>query len=454
MATQFKLPEISEGVTSADVAEITVAVGDVIEAGHVVLEVETEKAVVEIRCPHAGKITEILVKPGDSIPIGAPLLNIEAGATAAAPSAPTAAPPAQAAAPAPKPTAPSTPAPAAPPKSAPTPVQPAPAATVATTPAPAPEPKTGGNGEGDGYPVPAGPATRRLARELGVDLHRVPATGPGGRVTQEDVQNFVKAQMAQVAGNGASAAPSRGAAPPLPDFTVFGPVERQRLSRLAQTSATNLSLAWQLIPHVTQHDLADITELETARKRFMDFSGKGGPKVTMTAAAVKAIVTLLKAFPQFNASLDTQSNELVLKHYYHIGVAVDTESGLVVPVIRDCDHKTILQIAEELAVLAQKARDRKLDIKEMQGGTFTITNLGGIGGTAFTPIVNYPEVAILGMSRSRWQMEVIDGQPTPRLMLPLSLSYDHRVINGADAARFVSRLAVLMSDAFRFLIET
>ncbi|MEX1231532.1 MAG: 2-oxo acid dehydrogenase subunit E2 [Planctomycetaceae bacterium] len=476
MAIQFKLPEISEGVTSADVAEITVAVGDVIEADHVVLEVETEKAVVEIRCPHAGKITEILVEQGQSIPIGQPVLNIEpAGDEAESADKSDDSPPDSkekgekkeekpsktsgsekpgeekkdaASKPAETSTESSSDSPHPEAQKSPAPSQPSAARSDEAV---ASDDKEGQ----DDLPIPAGPATRRLARELGVDLHLVRASGPGGRVTQEDVQNFVKAHMKSIGGDASvPSAPAGRTAPPLPDFSPFGEVERKKLSRLAQAAANNLSLAWQMIPHVTQHDLADITELETARKKFMDASGKGGPKVTMTAAAVKAIVTMLKVFPQFNASFDPQANELVLKHYYHIGVAVDTEAGLVVPVIRDADHKTILQIAEELATLAQKARDRKLDLKEMQGGSFTITNLGGIGGTYFTPIVNYPEVAILGMSRSRWQMEVINGQPTPRLLLPLSLSYDHRVINGADAARFVSRLSVLMSDAFRFLIET
>lgn len=482
MATQFKLPEISEGVESADVAEITVSVGDVIEADAVVLEVETEKAVVEIRCPHAGKITEIHVEQGQTIPIGEPVLTIE---PADEPSEkddkaekveekPKSSPerseeksekkqvedkPVQ------KEQAKAEPEKAQPKKkeepqdeekqpSASQPATSSSAAARSSTPADTSDENEDNGEKDDDIPIPAGPATRRLARELGVDLHDVEGSGPGGRVTQEDVKFYVKTAMKSGgAAPAATAAPGRQI-PALPDFSEFGEIERQKLSRLAQTSANQLSLSWQMIPHVTQHDLADITELETARKKFMDTSGKGGPKVTMTAAAVKAVVTMLKAFPEFNSSLDAQTNELVLKHYYHIGVAVDTEAGLVVPVIRDADHKTILQIAEELATLAQKARDRKLDMKEMQGGSFTITNLGGIGGTYFTPIVNYPEVAILGMSRSRWQMEVINGQPTPRLMLPLSLSYDHRVINGADAARFISRLSVLMSDAFRFLIET
>ena len=215
-----------------------------------------------------------------------------------------------------------------------------------------------------------------------------------------------------------------------------------------------MSLAWQIIPHVTQHDLSDITETEAARKRFVETAPKGAPKVTMTALAMKAAVACLKEFPHFNASYDSAKAEVVLKRYYHIGVAVDTPNGLVVPVIRNVDQKTVLQLAAELTELAGKARDRKLQVSEMQGGTFTITNLGGVGGTAFTPIVNYPEVAILGMSRSQKQLQLINGEISERLLLPLSLSYDHRVINGADAARFTVKLANMLSDAFRLMIET
>ncbi len=214
-----------------------------------------------------------------------------------------------------------------------------------------------------------------------------------------------------------------------------------------------MSLAWRTIPHVTQHDLADVTEIEAARKAYMQGVGKNGPKITMTAILVKALIAPLKMFPHVNASFDAGTSELILKKYYHIGVAVDTEYGLVVPVIRDCDQKSILEIADEITAIAQSARDRKLSMNDMQGGTFTITNLGGIGGTAFTPIINHPEVAILGMSRSIKQLELKDGQPVERLKLPLSLSYDHRVINGADAARFIVRLSHALSDFMALLVE-
>ena len=244
-------------------------------------------------------------------------------------------------------------------------------------------------------------------------------------------------------------------APPLPDFTKFGPVERVRQNKLMQTGAAHLSRAWNLIPHVTQHELVDVTELEAGRKRFQaaHASQTDMPKVTMTVLAMKAVVAAIKAFPPFNASLDTKANEVVYKKYCNLGVAVDTENGLVVPVIRDVDTKNILTLAGELSEAATKARSRKLTPGDMEGGCFTITNLGGIGGTYFTPIVNYPEVAILGISRSSWQQVVIHGKPEIRLMLPLSLSYDHRVVNGADAARFIVKLASLLADPFTLLSE-
>ncbi|MFZ9089734.1 MAG: 2-oxo acid dehydrogenase subunit E2, partial [Planctomycetaceae bacterium] len=240
----------------------------------------------------------------------------------------------------------------------------------------------------------------------------------------------------------APAAPGFGIvqAAPMPDFSKFGPIEKQPMNRIFRTAASNLHAAWVTIPHVTQHDLADITELEAARKRYVK-GNPNAPKITMTAIIIKAVVGALKAFPTFNSSVDMESGELIVKQYYHIGVAVDTPNGLVVPVIRDCDQKNILQVAAELSDIAVRARDRKLKAEDMQGGTFTITNLGGIGGTGFTPIVNYPEVAILGMSRSIKQLVMNNGQVDERLMLPLSLSYDHRAINGADAARFVVKLS-------------
>jgi pyruvate dehydrogenase E2 component (dihydrolipoamide acetyltransferase) len=305
-----------------------------------------------------------------------------------------------------------------------------------------------------GAPVPAGPATRRLARELGVDLHEVRGSGRGGRVTVDDVKAFVRSNR----GRPAPSAPAVGgvAVPPLPDFSKYGPVERKPFSGLRKAIARNLTVSWTVAPQVTQHDLADITELEAGRKRFVEAAGKGTPKVTMTAIVIKACVAALKQFPHFNASYDPaagENGELVVKKYYHLGVAVDTERGLVVPVIRDADKKSVLELAREVGELAEKARAGKLGLEEMKGGTFTITNLGGIGGTAFSPILNYPEVAILGLSRSSLQPVVRDGKVEPRLMLPLSLTYDHRVIDGADGARFAARLAQLLGDPTRLLLE-
>ncbi len=434
MPIEFKLPEVSEGVEAADIAEILIAEGDVIEADQIVMELETEKAVVELPCPHAGRVASIHVAQGDTVPIGALILTIEESTEAATPSVDT-----------------SPAAPAAVPEPA-TP-EPPPAQTADSKPAAVPvtaatKPTDAGD---DRAPAPAGPATRRLARELGVDLHDVSGSGPGGRITAEDVQAYVKAIMS---GGASAVAGGSVAPPPLPDFTQFGPVERQRLNRIARSSARNLSMCWNVIPHVTQHDLADITDLEAARRAFLQTrAGQAGPKITMTAIVMKAVVGLLKAFPHFNASLDPETDELVLKKYYNIGCAVDTPNGLLVPVVKDVDQKTVVEVAADLTDLATRARDKKLAISEMQGATLTVTNLGGLGGTGFTPIVNYPEVAILGMSRSRKELQLDGDDLVERLMLPLSLSYDHRVVNGADAARFVAKLAAGLSDCFQMFIE-
>jgi pyruvate dehydrogenase E2 component (dihydrolipoamide acetyltransferase) len=425
----FRLPEVSEGVTKVDVASVAVKVGDTITSGAVVCEVETDKAVAEITCPHAGTITAVHVKPGLSIRIGELLLTINATSSASASAA--------------KSSAPSPAAPVAPAAS----TQPAaPAAKVAAPAAPTPA-VTGS--KSDGPPAAAGPATRRLARKLGVNLKLVKGSAAGGRVTIEDVEAFVRDRMAQPAATSTAGAPGFGVvqAQPLPDFSKFGPVEKVAMSKIFRVSAANLSNAWVTIPHVTQHDLADITELESARKRYVK-ANPNSPKITMTAIMIKAVVGALKAYPNFNSSVDMVTGELVLKQYYHIGVAVDTPNGLVVPVIRNCDQKNVLQVAAELTDIAGRARDRKLKTEEMQGGSFTITNLGGIGGTAFTPIVNYPEVAILGMSRGINQLVLEDGQVAERLMLPLSLSYDHRAVNGADAARFIVKLSGSLTNFF------
>ena len=430
---EFKIPDIGEGISEVDLAALTVSVGDVIEPGMVVAEVETEKAAADIDCPIGGKVVKIHASPGDTMAVGAVLLTIEA--SAAAESAPASAPPA-----APATTAPETAA------AAPAAVTPA----AAKSPAPAaPAPVTvphQSSGTDDRAPAPAGPATRRLARQLGVDLHAVAGSAAGGRITQEDVKSHVKQAME---GGGAASGGGGFAPPPLPDFTKWGPVEREPMNKISRSAAAHLSMCWNVIPHVTQHDLVDITDLEAARRRYSEKAKKtGAPKVTMTAIAMKASVVCLKEFPKFNSSLDPQTNEIVYRKYFHIGCAVDTPNGLLVPVIKDCDQKSVAEIGAELADVAGRARDRKVTLDEMQGSCFTITNLGGIGGTAFTPIVNYPEVAILGMSRSRKELQIVDGEIDERLMLPLSMSYDHRVVNGADAARFVVRLGQLLSDAF------
>ncbi len=428
MTIEFKADNLGEGVKNGDVAAILVAVGDTIEPGQFVMEIETDKAVLNLECPHGGKVTQILVKKGQTIEPGHPVLLLEPVAGDAGAKSVGAKQPAQA------------------------------VSTIQSASSTSSGHRNGGDKaaiakavssivlpSGRDIPLPAGPATRRLARELGLSLGSIPGTGSGGRITLEDV--------ARAAAGSGSGGGRTFAEPPLPDFSLFGPTDRQPYTKLQKTVANNLGLAWQIIPHVTQHDLADITETEAARKHFVETAPKGSAKVTMTALALKAVVACLKEFPHFNASYDSAKAELVLKRYYHIGVAVDTPTGLVVPVIRNVDQKSVLQLAGELTELAGKARDRKLQVSEMQGGTFTITNLGGLGGTSFTPIVNYPEVAILGMSRSQKQLQLIDGDVVERLMLPLSLSYDHRVVNGADAARFVVKLANLLSDSFRLVIE-
>jgi pyruvate dehydrogenase E2 component (dihydrolipoamide acetyltransferase) len=442
MTIEFKLPSLGQGVTSVDVGSLLVAAGDTIDADQEVIEIETEKAVVPLPCPYAGKIIKLHVKVGDKITEGAVLLTLEPIGVAAtsAPKNPAVQPVAAKVAP-PPPVAetPKTiPAPAPAPVVTPTAVASVAVPVASTAPASDAAP-----------PPPAGPATRRMARELGVDLRRVKGTGPGGRITADDLHAFVRHSLG--AASPLVATSSAIAIPPLPDFTHFGPIERQPMSKLGKASAANLSLAWQIIPHVTQHELVDITELEASRKRFAQ--AEGAPKVTMTVLAMKAIVAALKAFLQFNSSYDAASGDIVFKRYFHIGVAVDTEHGLVVPVLRNVDQKTVLALAAELTDLSHRARSRRLQISDMQGGCFTITNLGGIGGSFFTPIVNYPEVAILGMSRATPQYVIRNGQPEIRLMLPLSLSYDHRVINGADAARFVVKLSGLLSDPFQLLSE-
>lgn len=442
---EFKLPNIGEGIDSADVAELLVNVGDVIEPKGIVAELETDKAVVELPLESGGTIVEILISEGDSISVGQHILTVKTGS-----GSPTAKSekPKEPAANTPSPKSASSDSDT---KSRPAMATPAKGTVVETTAVASRDAASS-----DGPPPPAAPSTRRLARELGVNLREVSGNGPGGRILNEDVHAFVKQRMTSMPANLPAVASAGGGAmalapPPLPDFTNFGTVSREKLSKLGRTAAENLTTAWHVIPHVTQQDVCDITDLEAARKKFGAGAGAKGPKVTMTAIAMKALATCLEAFPKFNSSLDPETMEIVYKEYINIGCAVDTPYGLVVPVIKDCNHKSIIEIAADLTDLAVKARDRKLAMDEMMGATCTVTNLGGIGGTAFTPIVNYPEVAILGMCRGQKQPAIQDGQLVERLMLPLSMSYDHRVINGADAAKFLVAFKNMLADPFQLM---
>jgi pyruvate dehydrogenase E2 component (dihydrolipoamide acetyltransferase) len=430
MARDIQLPELGENVEEGEVVDVKVGVGAEVREGQALLEVEAEKSTVEVPSPSAGRISKVLVKKGDKVKTGQALFQLESNGTVA----PEETRPAEA-----KPVQKSPeakPAAVAPPKSSPAP------APVAKRPADGPVtiPEK---------VVPAGPATRRLARELGIELARVHGSGPSGRVTQEDVKNFVR-DLASGTSTPATDGPALVKVPPLPDFGKWGPIERKPMDAVRRKTAEQMALAWSVIPHVTQHDLADITDLEAFRKQQ---DGRG-PKLTVTAFALKSSAIALKQFPQFNCTLDLGNNQLILKQYYHIGIAVDTERGLLVPVLRDVDKKSVHDLAKEMAEIADKARQKKISADDLRGGTFTITNLGGIGGTAFTPIVNYPEVAILGLSRSRLQPVVRDnGEITARLTLPLSLSYDHRVIDGADAARFVRRIVEMLENPLVMLLH-
>ncbi len=444
---EIKVPDIGD-FKEVDVIEILVKPGDAVAKEASLITVESDKATMEIPSPAAGVVKELRVKLGDKVAEGSMILLLEAGESEAAAPQPSTA--AEISAPAPKPAsaAADLPAPAAEPAVVPI-LRPAPVV---------PEPAV----EVPAFKPHASPSVRKFARELGVDLARVRGTGPKGRITQADVQAFVKGVITQAPAAPAAAAPAGGTPFNLPewpqvDFAKFGPVELKALSRIKKLSGTNLHRNWISIPHVTQFDQADITELEAFRKESGAASEKQGFKLTLLAFLIKACVTALRQYPEFNASLERGGENLVLKKYFHIGVAVDTPDGLVVPVIRDADRKGVYDLARELAEVSRLAREKKLKPGDMQGGTFSISSLGGIGGTAFTPIINAPEVAILGVSKSVmrpvWVAGKGDaGQFVPRLMLPLSLSYDHRVIDGASGARFTSYLASVLSDIRRSLL--
>jgi pyruvate dehydrogenase E2 component (dihydrolipoamide acetyltransferase) len=452
-SSEFRLQELGENITEGDLVRLMVAPGTKVSEGQPVMELETDKAVVEVPSSVSGLVKDVKVKEGEKIKVGQVIFTLEGagpsrGGSVRHPSKPVehvsgqhgarlafqaairaegkteeqALPPDQ--------------------------PQPRPAAFSM----PAQLGKVAGTEHREA--IPAAPHTRRLAREIGVDIYEVKGTGPGGRISEDDVKALAKAALAAAAS--AAGVPVRAGhfvPPQLPDFSKWGKIERVSMRSVRRKTAEHLAESWNTIPHVTQHDRADITELEQLRARFAPKAEQAGGKMTVTAIALKVCAAALKVFPQFNATIDMEKDEIIYKQYIHIGVAADTDRGLLVPVIRDVDKKNIVELAVELSQLSQKAREKKITLADMEGGTFTITNLGGIGGTAFTPIVNHPEVAILGLSRSRMEPEWIDGKFEPRLILPLSLSYDHRLIDGADAARFLRWVAEAFEQPFLLSVQ-
>src|SRR6202163_1084353 len=466
----FNLPELGENVTTGDVLRVLVKPADTLAKDQTVLELETDKATIEGPSSVTGQVKDVKVKAGDKVKVGQTILSVEedgrqAQGVPGGSSDRTSVP--------------------APPRKAADAAQPQSSTALGAPPAnaepdePAEEPiegrkhagspdKQGGtdkvvdinrgarqasepSGASELPVAPAAPSVRRLARELGVDVNQVVGSGPDGRISVEDVKAHAKRLVTGAAG------PAGGtqAAGPLPDFSRWGEVARQPMRAVRRKTAEHLSAAWATIPHVTQHDLADVTVLEQLRKRYAKQAEAAGGNLTVTAIAVKVAAAAVKVFPQFNSSIDVAAEEIIYKKYVNIGVAVDTDRGLLVPVIRDVDAKNIMQLAVELAQLSEKARTRKISLDEMQGGCFSISNLGGIGGSFFTPIINAPEVAILGISRAR--MEPIydreTGQFAPRLMLPLSLSYDHRVVDGADGARFLRWIVEAFEQPFLLALQ-
>jgi len=462
MPRPFALPDLGEGLTEAEIVKVLVNEGDVLAEDAPLLEVETDKATVEIPSPFAGRVARIHVGPGQTVKVGEVLVTFDDAGQAV--------PSARDRAPAP-PTPARTTAPPASPRAAA-----APESTLVADdgrrPAATREPAPATTG-----PVPATPATRRLARELGVDLRAVRATGRGGRVTDEDVRSAASGARAVATRPAAAAlraeAPAPGRAvspaadravakplvtvgmepPPLPRFEQWGPVERQPLSHLRRTIAERMTLSATLIPHVTHFDRADITELDAIIRRNVEPARERGITLTLTSFLLKAAALALQEHPQFNASLDPAAGELIVKRYHHLGVAVATERGLIVPVIRDVERKSLVELQRELAALAQRVREGKATLDDLRGGTFTITNIGALGGTGAIPIINYPEVAILGVARGREEPVVREGRIVPRMLLPISLTFDHRIADGADGARFASAIVRRLERPEQLLLE-
>ncbi|MBI1931015.1 MAG: dihydrolipoyllysine-residue acetyltransferase [Ignavibacteriales bacterium] len=431
---EYKMPELGENISSADITKVLINVGDQIEKDQILFEIETDKATVEIPSEFSGIIKELKVKSGDKAKVGDVVLIIESTEIKKNDQI------------------------AKPIKSNEN--------KIATSKSVAPvkqkteiqEPQNTSTVDSNikkEFPniiAAAAPSVRRFAREIGIDINEVNGSGPAGRISDDDVKKYAKSfnEKIRSGAGGLSIGLKREL---LPDFSKWGNIKKEPMSNVRKKTAEHLSYAWSTIPHVTQFDKADITDLENLRKLFSKKVDSVGGKLTVTAILLKVIASGLKVFPQFNASVDMDNKEIILKDYFNIGVAVDTEKGLIVPVIKDVDKKNIIQLAVELSEISVKAREKKITIEDMQGGCFTISNLGGIGGTAFTPIVNSPEVAILGVSRGNYEPVYKDGTFTPRLMLPLSLSYDHRIIDGADGARFIRWIVNALEQPFILSLE-
>ena len=428
MSRAFKLPDLGEGVHEGEVLAVHASAGQMVKEGEIILEVETDKAAVEIPSPFTGTVTDIRVKPGDTVKVGDVMMTFSSGEEAETAGVPT------------------------------------PGATQMDSAAIEEAPAIVETGKRTA-PVPASPATRRLARELSVDLHRITPTGPGGVVTADDVRAFAEKGPDAAGPPAAAEMPSEAQtadmlipSPTLPDFSRWGPIERVPFRSIRRATAKQMVIAWSQIPHVTSQDEVDITKLEAFRRKHKAEIEAEGGRLTMTVFAIKAVATALKMYPQFNATLNVAAGEIIYKNYFHIGVAVNTENGLIVPVIRDVDRKSIKELAIELHDLVQRTRSRKVALEELQGGTFTITNAGAMGGGYFAPIINFPEVAIMGMGQGRLQPVVVDKgdgehEIAPRLIMPIVLCIDHRVLDGADAIKFLKTVIEALEDPDELLIS-
>jgi pyruvate dehydrogenase E2 component (dihydrolipoamide acetyltransferase) len=452
---EFKLPDLGEGIHEGQVVQVLVKAGETIAEYQPMIEIETDKAAVEIPSPKSGVVAKVLVEAGQVVKVGQVLVAIDDAAAPASADIPVSrkvaaqvpvvrnvaagASPAVGSAVVSPPGEPSAVAAQAPSARAPQP--PAPARV--------PVSRTG--------PAPAAPVVRKLARELSIDIDLVPGSGPGGRILKEDVEAFARggapATAGPVDGPRAALATTRPGLPAeeLPDFSQYGPIRRESVPQIRKTIARQMARAWANVPRVTHCDIADVTELERNRKRYNEGLKEGQSKLTMTAIALKAVAAALRAFHNINASYDANREEIIYKEYVHIGLAVDTPRGLVVPVIRDVDKKSLPQLAAELASLSERTRKGQFEIAELRGATFTITNVGALGGVFVTPMVNYPEVGILGLGQARLQPAVYEGQIVPRLLLPLSLSFDHRIVDGADAARFTREVITVLENPLRLI---